>query len=511
MQNVIIIRMRWIRLSDTKNNLDKIYIILAECYVIGPIVIFLWGWTLLPYAIVGTLVFIAFGFKLFKSCKCDDEIRLFSKDKRFYWLYAAVIVIAWVYLSGIGGFAYQNGDFWTRNPTYRDLATCSWPVVFDFSSQSELVRQVCGPNTAAFSYYFCWWLPACLVAKVFGMGEVARNIVLMLWAVLGLYLIVYLLCRKLQGCIWYIPVMLIMFSGLDSIPYWIQNNFSESFPWVNHIEFWSQFFQYSSNTTQLFWVFNQSIPIWLLVALMLQQKDARCLGAIAAIAFAYSPWATFGMVPYAIYGSAKGKKQFVEAVNVINYGVILLMVCIFGVFYMGGAGDSSSIHFIFSMYKGSKMYVLRYYLEFVFFEALIFFVVLGRTRIRDEYYWVTLIELIIIPLFVVRDNNFVMRSSIPALFMLMYYVINGMRENKSDTDIAFRVKKGILVVVVCLGMMTPLREVNRGIINTISQEKILEDPVVSFANMRTEEQWRIEVIKNQFFAYDYEKMPFFKY
>lgn len=498
---------------DRKNITDKMLIVMAECYVILPIIIFLWGWTRWIYALVGTVVFVALGISLFKSCASTKTELILSKKKWSYWIYVVALLVVWVYLSGIGGFSYQNGDFWARNPIYRDLSTYSWPVVYDFAPQSYLVQDICGSETAAFSYYFCWWLPPGLIANLFGVGEMARNIILMIWTISGLFLTVYLLCRKMNRCIWYIPVILILFSGLDSIPYWIQNNFFETFPWVTHIEYWSWYFQYSSNTTQIFWVFNQSVPVWLIMALMLQQKDSKCLISLASISFAYSPWATFGMVPYAIYGSLRGKERIKASANVINYGVALFMICIFGVFYMAGAGDTGTYGFIFSLNKGTEMRILCVYLEFAFFEFLIYFLIIGKRHVRDEYYWLTLMELLIIPLFVVRDNNFVMRSSIPALFMLMYYLVLFLGDKKDDdkSDKVYRVRKVLFVLVFCIGVMTPIAEINRSIINTYTSDDILEDPVGSFGDMQTTEEWRIEVIREQFFAYDYEKMPFFKY
>lgn len=146
----------------------------------------------------------------------------------------------------------------------------------------------------------------CCYFKNGGVEYNVRNILLYLWAVLGIIEIIYLLCRKLNKCSWIIPVIMILFSGLDIIPYWICNN---KFPGTSHIEWWAGYFQYSSNTTQLFWVFNQSIPIWLIMALMLQLKDEKYIASLLALSFAYSSWATFGMIPIAFIGLLKYVKR----------------------------------------------------------------------------------------------------------------------------------------------------------------------------------------------------------
>lgn len=493
---------------------DKLMSILVAAYVLLPIFLFAWGWTKIVIAIIGSVTLAILGMQLMKSMRLEQEApKLFGKNYIAFWIVTGVVIAVWVYMSGIGGLAYQNGDFWARNPIYRDLCTERWPVIFDFSSQSELVRQICGDGNAAFSYYFCWWLVPAFIAKLFGMGEAARNIVLMLWTWCGLVLVVYMLCRGLRKCTWYIPVVLILFSGLDAIPYWLEHDFLDTFPWVTHIEYWAGYFQYSCNTTQLFWVFNQAIPVWILMTMMLQVRDSKVSAALTAVSFAYSPWATFGMVPYAIYVSFKGKNNIKEAFSAANVTTVFYMLCIYGCFYLGGAGGGSNSSFIFFLYKGAEKVILKYYLIFVFFEFLIYFLVLGRKATKNQFYWLTLGELLIIPLFVVRDNNFVMRSSIPALFVLMYYILQFFTQGREvyTSKNAFAIRKCILVLVMCFGMMTPLAEINRSVVNTMAGGDLLEDPVGSFANMKTDEEWRVRVIKEQFFAYKYEDMIYFRY
>lgn len=42
-----------------------------------------------------------------------------------------------------------------------------------------------------------------------------------------------------------------------------------------HIDFWCGIAQYSSMSTLLFWVFNQAIYAWLILCIILAQKDNR--------------------------------------------------------------------------------------------------------------------------------------------------------------------------------------------------------------------------------------------
>lgn len=303
-------------------------------------------------------------------------------------------------------------------------------------------------------------------------------------------------------------IAFIAFSGLDAIPFWMFHNFFDTFPWTGHIEWWAHYFQYSSHTTQLFWVFNQSIPIWVIVALLIQLDNARCVAGLSSFAFAYSPWATFGMIPYAVYGSVKGKKEIKSAINFFNLVVPLIMLIVFGSFYMAGSGSDGYIGFIFMRYSGRRK-ILCNYLMFVFFEFGLFYWTMGKEAFCYKYYWITLFELILFPLFIVRDGNFIMRGSIPALFMTMIYTLSYISKNKDNNSLNFR--KYVLIGLLGVGFLTPLSEINRTLVQTAANDNVLQEQVGSFGDIRTEEEWMIKTAKDQFFVYDYENKFFFKY
>lgn len=278
-----------------KYNIDKIIVILALAYLFVPLLVFfnaflnLWG-------IIFSIVFVYFIYKVYLSL-ISKEINLFKKKDVIYWIIAVVLMMTWVYLSGIGGFTYQNDDFWARNAIYRDLINYDWPVIYDLSLEPDYVANLLGTEKVAFSYYYIFWLPIALLSKLFKLSWFVSNVLLYFYVVLGLFLVLYFLNRKLGKCSYIALFLLIGFSGLDVIRFVIRNNY---LPTIEHIEWYGDFFyQYSSNTTQLFWVFNQSVPIWLLMSIMLN-LNKYSLG-LCALAFAYSPWAMFGLLPYMFY------------------------------------------------------------------------------------------------------------------------------------------------------------------------------------------------------------------
>ena len=147
---------------------DKIFVFLGLTYLFLPILVFfntflnLWG-------ILFSIVFVYFFFKLYLSL-IKKKINLFDKKTIVYWIIAIVLIMAWVYLSGIGGFAYQNDDFWARNAIYRDLINYDWPVIYDLSLEPDYVINLLGTDKVAFSYYYIFWLPIALFSKIFNLS-----------------------------------------------------------------------------------------------------------------------------------------------------------------------------------------------------------------------------------------------------------------------------------------------------------------------------------------------------
>ncbi len=487
---------------------DRVIVAIGLAYVLLPVITFGIGWLKVLYSIPLCILLVVLGIVLWREITNESvESQLLTKETLRFWVFTVVIVFIWVYLSGIGSLAFQNDDFWVRNPIFRDLSTLQWPVIYDLSKENATVQTLCGDTGVAFSYYFSWWLPVAAVSKLFHLANISRNLLLFAWAALGILVLFYLLCRKLGKCTWFVPVIFVLFSGLDYIPSRILN---AGFDATAHLEWWAVFFQYSSNTTLLFWVFNQAIPVWVLMALLLQLKDNKRVAALSSLAFAYSPWATFGMVPIAISASVK-KGRTLKALNPLNIFVPILMLVVFGSFYTGSSGSKGKFGLIFLVSDAGSRRILMSYLVFLLIEVLIYFIVLGKTASKYEFYKTVLIELTLFPLFVVRDGNFVMRGTMPALFLLTYYVIRYLVEKYNEQDLKNRIRYLSLVLVIMIGSITPVHEMNRTIKNTMQSDYILEESIGSFANMKTDDEFYILAVRDQFFIYDYDNNFFFKY
>ena len=96
----------------------------------------------------------------------------------------------------------------------------------------------------------------------------------------------------------------IFFSGMDALGVlFFAKGYPTLFPPIQHLEIWAGNLQYSSFTTQLFWFFNQALPAWLCIILVLNANklDAKILSGALCVFFA--PLAAVGLFPYLLIDS----------------------------------------------------------------------------------------------------------------------------------------------------------------------------------------------------------------
>lgn len=473
---------------------------LSLFYLFLPIFLFFFGWLRLPFAV---LLFFLF---LWLFCRISQNLCVKGRGVNFktrpeYWITLCVVVFIWVLFSGIGGFSFQNTDFYVRNPIYRDLVNQPWPVFFDFSTQREAVQAVLGSDTVAFVYYFCFWLPPALLSKLFAGKELFANIFLLAWAYLGVMLVLYQIHRYLKRCSWIIPGIFIFFSGFDAVGYRIA---SGDFELGTHLEWWSTYFQYSSNTTVLYWVFNQAIPVWLIVTLLLNLRGNGSGAGLSALAFGYSPFATFGMIPLAVYSIFREKRDWKKAVTWDNALIPLTMLLVFGSFYLSNPGSLSVNGWIFEYYEVGDL--LPAYVLFLVLEIGIYVLILGKCLKKYSYLWVALAELVLIPMYKMTiANDFAMRASMPALLILSICLTRYLLEQRGIW------KRWAIGLLLVLAAVTPLSELHRSVSNTVKHQAEPVEWVYSFQDFAMDNENILEICRQQFFAYHPEESFFFHY
>lgn len=485
----------------SKNFLSQLGII----YIVLPFLIFIGGWTKLYISIPSIIIVL---FCTWRACKDVPKLWVpeFNQDNLMKILFIIGVLAIWVYYSGIGGFVFQNVDHTARNRIFDMLVQHEWPV-----KSSEVLTNFEGETgTFGLIYYIGFWLPAAIVGKLFGLliGYYFQAV----WALLGLVLVYYFMCsRWKQIKVW--PVfVLIFFSGLDIIGAYLTNMDYVNIRDTWHLEWWSTSFQYSSMTTQIFWVFNQAIPIWLVTILTYIQKNNRNLIFILVCSMLTSTLPFIGLLPITIFlcitrkgkvinnkeSELKNKVMFLikdtcTIQNVLGGGVIgILSFC-----YL--SGNISGTHIMGDNTLGAS---LAKYVLFIILDLGVYVVLLYKYKKDSKLYYFVVALLLLVPCIRVGSAaDFCMRASIPGLFLIMIWVIDSIMDAwKEKTYILF---VG-LIITILIGSVTPIFEMRRTFTETFRRQNA---GVAVEAGADSEE----DIYKSPNFSGNTETCFFYKY
>ncbi len=425
-------------------------------YLALPNMIFLAGWVRPEFGLpAALLLLLSVGF----LC-CDRPV--LSNAPRLLGL-ALIVALPWLFLSGIGHFVYANADWIVRDAVLADLVRDAWPVIYrNIPDQPDLLLR------APVAYY----LPAAVAGKVLGAGS--ADFALFLWSLMGVVLAFFLMIRNGASSRELISrlFVFVLFSGMDVIG----AMFSGKLPgFASHIEWWAGMYQYSSHTTQLFWVPNHALPGWIAIAWLLGIKRGTLpVGlsiAMVACVPLWSPLTAIGLAP--IFAVAILREfglrpmSFGAGLRVLFHPaavMIALVTCvlIFPYLLMQGAPLPSVMSF-----EGvpADFYWIRY-VQFVLLEFFVIALLLMRHFRRDALLITAVLVLLVLPLFKFGPyNDLVMRASIPALAVLAIrlgewfsgvWAFNGGQSHVEEDHGA-----SLAMFVFAIGVLTPLLEISR--------------------------------------------------
>ena len=442
--------------------------ITAIAYLLFPLIIFVLGncrWTIsLPFLLLESWM-------LFRILRASSQGSTSDKKRWKDWLPALTILAAWVLLSGIGGYMYQNSDHDTRNAILRDLIRHDWPVTYQQESGS-------GTKTFGLVYYTGFWLPAALVGKL--LGWKAANLALFLWTLLGVGLTTALVRKRIKSSWVFAAILLVAFSGLDFLGKSLVSiagivDYPPLWPPISHLEWWSVMFQYSSFTSQLFWVFNQAIPCWVAMGLILTEINKRNLVFTWSLGFFLSPIAMAAFLPLLalrVFTTQQGETAGVISKTkalILRLKQSLIDVLSLENLLGGGAVLLLSLAYFSANPYGTrfgliefKIPVLILMLFFITFDYLLLWLLLRTQYKGNPGFLLTGILLFLIPFFSLgKGYDFSMRASLTYLFCLMVW--SGEALHKPSTK-AFKIA---LVALLAIGALTPLYEINRSVYRTV--------------------------------------------
>ncbi len=489
---------------------SKIGPCLAAGYLFLPFVIFVLGWIKIYFAFP---IVVLTCFCFYKVCKNMPALWVPKLDLESVTKILIILgfIAIWVYYSGIGKFVWQTSDHTVRNGLFNLLVEFDWPVT------SEGLLGFSGEERGLI-YYIGFWLPSALVGKALGLRQ--GYYFQAVWALVGIALVYYLICARAKKLRFWPLWILVFFSGLDIVGAWLTNWDLES-SW--HFEKWAASYEYSSNTTQLFWVFNQAVPAWLCTILLLVQKNRKNLVFLLASLMLNSTFPFIGCLLLVVFlvllqkypetdtlsaeesdlHLSKGKwlknyivvrfKDTFTIQNVLGGGIIGITTFL----YLIGNISANNI----GLTSGSN-YTLAKLVIFLLLEFGVYAVLIHRYQYKNWLYYFTIVCLVTFPIFKIGiSSDFIMRATIPALFILMLMVIDSL-------DQAYKMKDklicGGLVLALLLGSATPLYQMKRNLTNTFKSQNAGKVPYrddASSERLLTSANFSGETEDNFFFKY----------
>lgn len=479
-------------------------VLLFFCFYLRPLFAFLFS---VPLIIINYL--------FYKNTKTDSDA-LSNKISLSPVKIVVIVLFSLLicFISGIGEFVWSSYDHLVRWATLNDMVQYKWPIIYDLSTQqNEVVHNYLGDGNRAFSYYLTYWVVPALIGKIGGLF-VAR-IALLIWSSIGLSLVLLGILFVNRNHLRIILPIFLFFGSFDFIPYLIQDHMGLE---VTNPEAWNQRFVVNGTFDQLMNVFNQCIPCWIAVIVLMLSKNNKSIGLIGALLFAYSPWATIGIVPIALYyfvSNSKNKsKLFFDLLHINNWLLPVISIVVFGSFFTMNASAVSQSGFAWQVIPDIKSLLLKY-IGYVIVEFGIWLVVLFKKHKTNPLYWILIGEVLIFPIYQITEfNDLLMRGTIAPIFIVTIWVINHV-----DISLYEVIKKNkleltnlVLPLLIFICSLTQLLLISTSVVSTFTSPEMSESrrhDINSFGNINDERY--AYLADYQFLIKDYDSSFFFKY
>lgn len=417
---------------------------IAVLYIALPNLAFIFGWLRIPVSAPLACGLSIAVWQLLRRTSLTWRI-----DAMFFCLLALSIV--WCLFGGAGHFMYANPDWFVRDAVYGDLIQGSWPPAYQVGAEQALLLR------SAFGYF----LPPALISKWLGLG--AADITLYLWTVLGVAIFLNLLPLERQRIVksTLLALIVVMFSGMDVIGYFIVSG-GEWPIFPVRIAWWTSF-SYTSISGQLFWAPNHSLPMWLGAALFYRHwshRDFLPLAIVfAPLTLIWTPFAIVGLLPffllYLLVHFKAPRPNWPTAAQLLSGLVLGIIVTRFLTLSIDGIASKTGIE-----HAGGEANFWHAYLLFCITEFAALCLLLGaRLKHSRAILVASALVLAALPfLFFGPSNDLLLRVSSPALMLL---AILSMRIIGDGCSGGLRSFPLLLGIVLLIGACTPINEISR--------------------------------------------------
>ncbi len=427
---------------------------LAIAYLTLPLAIFLVSW-LEAWAAVPLIACMAYALKPLLARRPIGGAHLPITPMHF--IVAALVGCGWTVLGGTDHLVYANADWHIRDAVLHDLVVSSWPVGYGpLDGQQSLLR-------TPLAYY----LPAALVGKWAGLP--VGHLAMAVWTAVGatLFLLQVLSLMPFRaGVIAMAVAVVIFFSGFDVIGILLDvPRFFVHWDIARHLEWWAGDYQYSSMTTQLFWVPNHALGGWLTIGLLCRDQRGTPLNLMLPIVVVavvlWSPLTALGIIPFVLWktvASMVSERSWSLLDPCVWAPALVVGIVVTGYLTL----DSGRIHKAWGVGAGGvadmTMGLLRQ-AQFFLLEAGLTGIAILAIR-RSSQVVLALVILGLLPLLSFGPaNDLVMRTSIPSLTVL---AIGACLALSSDAlKVGALRKKMVLGCMLVVGAVTPFQEFAR--------------------------------------------------
>ena len=414
---------------------------------------------------------------------------------------AGIAFTLWVLISGSCYFSQGNWDTIWRNTIFYDLVNRKWPVYYP-----EKNGYLC--------YYFAFWMVPALFGKLFGGRLDVAFFALACWFIIILFtvflLIAYYFRNYKKNFLRTIVLFMIMWSGINILGMFLVNHlgiYSPAMHWGINENYCDYFwvdgeafnFYYRSNEDFICENYNQ-IPIWIATALMLQNRKIHNYAFIGLLLFPFSPWGTVGiaalMIADALRFTAKHNIILLlkEALSVQNVCALFSVFLVFVTFFSNQNLYADKENYGLRLLPINKMTPQMWQGVLIFWlcEFGIYYYFLWKKSKKDHLFITMMLSLLIIPFLHIGPKggrDFGMNVSLPAIYLLMIYMLGYIAQEWLSDDIPinrkFRVSNFLLIVMLLLSFTTPVFDWMSKIstMNKYGSISIQDKSVSSFADL----------------------------
>lgn len=402
------------------------------------------------------------------------EQREQAADLSRYFRYVPHILVLGVIgylilMSGMGGFAVQNADYVKHNAFLRDFVEYEWPVAYMRTGTTDKPGMV--------AYYLYYYLPAAAIGKL--AGWTAANIATAIWGFLGVWLAVQWFLRLAGNAPVLFALVFLGFGGLDLIGWslahgWFTTGYLNLDSWLALLArkedgLRGMWMAYGSNISLLFWAPHQVIAGWIVTGyvawLFVKQRSVYGVFFIASALILWSPFSAVGLFPFMLIMTvrhmiANGRdattilnkaREFATFPNAIAGPLLVALQLAF--LKTNNSDYPKGFLWEFQDLTAAWPTLFLFYLvEFGLFFAFCPRLQSDHGRALKPWLWTSIALLSLIPFYRLGlANDFVMRASIPALFILIVCLTTGLREALTRNE---TVLVRILTLLLLIGAAT---------------------------------------------------------